>query len=53
MAPIRSTVHLPRETLMAHFTGGDVPVAFASSDVDAEKMIDDLLWWGSALKAAR
>jgi NAD(P)H-dependent FMN reductase len=53
MAPIRNSVHLPRETLMAHFTGGDVPGALAASDGDAHKMLDDLLWWTNALKAAR
>jgi NAD(P)H-dependent FMN reductase len=53
MAPIRSAVHLPRETLYAHFTGGDVPAQLAKSNGDAEKMIDDLLWWTEALKAAR
>ncbi len=53
MAPIRSAVHLPRETLMAHFTGGDVATALSKSDGDAEKMIDDLLWWAHALKTAR
>jgi NAD(P)H-dependent FMN reductase len=53
MAPIRSAVHLPRETIMAYFTGGDVPAALANSDGDAEKMIDDLLWWAAALTPAR
>ena len=53
MAPIRSAVHLPRETLMAYFTGGDVKAALANSDDAAEAMIDDLLWWSAALKAAR
>jgi NAD(P)H-dependent FMN reductase len=53
MAPIRSAVHLPPETLMAYFTGGDVRTALTASDGDADKMIDDLLWWTGALKAAR
>jgi NAD(P)H-dependent FMN reductase len=53
MAPIRHAVHLPRETLMAHFTGGDVEAALPASDSDADRMIDDLLWWTSALSAAR
>jgi NAD(P)H-dependent FMN reductase len=53
MAPIRSAVHLPRETLMAYFTGGDVKAALANSDDAAEAMIDDLLWWSAALKTAR
>ena len=53
MAPVRSAVHLPRETLWAHFTGGDVPAALTNSEADADKLIDDLLWWASALQAAR
>ena len=53
MAPIRSAVHLPRETLMAYFMGGDVQVALSNSDDAAEAMIDDLLWWTAALKTAR
>lgn len=53
MAPIRSAVHLPRETLMAYFSGGDVAAALANSDADATKLIDDLLWWTGALKVAR
>ena len=53
MAPIRSAIHLPPKTLMAHFTGGNVTAALRNSDADAGKMIDDLLWWTVALKAAR
>jgi NAD(P)H-dependent FMN reductase len=53
MAPIRNAVHLPRETLMAYFMGGDVKASLAGSDDAAEAMIDDLLWWSTALKAAR
>lgn len=53
MAPIRSAVTLPRDTLMAYFTGGNVETALTGSDADAEKMVDDLLWWSSALKNAR
>lgn len=53
MAPIRSAVHLPRETLMAYFTGGDVKAALVNSDDAAGAMINDLLWWSTALKTAR
>ena len=53
MAPIRSAVHLPPETLMAYFTGSDVKAALAKSDDAAEAMINDLLWWSAALKTAR
>lgn len=53
MAPIQRAVHLSMETLMAHFTGGDVPAALAAEDEKAEGMLDELLWWGRALKVAR
>jgi NAD(P)H-dependent FMN reductase len=53
MAPIRNTVQLPPTTLRAHFSGGDVGAALTTSDADASRMIDDLLWWTDALKAAR
>ena len=53
MAPIRSSVPLPVATLWAHFQGGDVDKGLAEMDQQAAAMIDDLLWWTSALKAAR
>lgn len=53
VAPVRYAVHLPISTLMAHYTGGDVEAALAESEKAAKPMIDDLLWWTSALKAAR
>lgn len=53
MAPIRTAVHLPREVMTAYFMRGDVPAALAASDPFAGQMIDDLLWWSNALKAAR
>ena len=53
MAPIATAVHLPVEPLIAHYTGGDVRAGLASSDEKAAGMIDDLLWWTRALKAAR
>jgi len=54
LAPIRSSVHIPIATLMAHYTGGDVDAGLAELDTSAaEPMIDDLLWWSAALKAAR
>ena len=54
LAPIRSSVHIPVSTLMAHFQGGDVDAGLAELDAPAaQPMIDDLLWWTSALKAAR
>jgi hypothetical protein len=53
-APIRSSVHIPVSTLMAHYQGGDVAAGLAELDtLAAEPMIDDLLWWTTALKAGR
>ena len=53
MAPIRSSIPLPVATLWAHFQGGDVNKGLAEMDQQAAAMIDDLLWWTSALKTAR
>ncbi|HEY4369129.1 MAG TPA: NAD(P)H-dependent oxidoreductase [Steroidobacteraceae bacterium] len=53
LAPIRSSVHIPMATLMAHYQGGDVEAGLVQLDGSAAKMIDDLLWWTAALKTAR
>jgi len=53
LAPIRSSVHIPVATLLAHYQGGDVDAGLAELDGIAGAMIDDLLWWTAALKAAR
>jgi NAD(P)H-dependent FMN reductase len=53
LAPIRSSVHIPVATLMAHFQGGDVDKGLAELETPAKVMIDDLLWWTTALKTAR
>jgi NAD(P)H-dependent FMN reductase len=53
LAPIRSSVHVPVATLWAHFQGGDVAAGLAELDGPANAMIDDLLWWSTALKKAR
>jgi NAD(P)H-dependent FMN reductase len=53
LAPIRSSVHIPVATLMAHFQGGDVDKGLADLATNANLMIDDLLWWTTALKTAR
>ena len=53
LAPIRPSVHIPVPTLLAHYQGGDVAKGLAELEAPAERMIDDLLWWTSALKAAR
>src|SRR5437867_1304581 len=53
LAPIRSSVHIPVATLLAHYKGGDVDAGLAELEASAGAMIDDLLWWTAALKAAR
>jgi NAD(P)H-dependent FMN reductase len=53
LAPIRSSVHIPVATLWAHFQNGDVEAGLAELTGAADKMIDDLLWWSTALKKAR
>jgi NAD(P)H-dependent FMN reductase len=53
IAPIRSSVHIPVATLWAHFQGGDVDKGLGELATAANLLIDDLLWWTTALKAAR
>ena len=53
LAPIRHSVHIPATVLWAHFQGGDVDKGLAELERPANVMIDDLLWWTAALKAAR
>ena len=53
LAPVRSSVHIPVATLWAHFQGGDVNAGLTELEGAANTMIDDLLWWTAALKAAR
>jgi NAD(P)H-dependent FMN reductase len=53
MAPVRSSVHIPAATLWAHFRGGDVEQGLAELEKQANVMINDLLWWTTALKTAR
>ena len=37
----------------AYYQGGDVDAGLAELAAPAGTMIDDLLWWSAALKAAR
>ena len=53
LAPIRSSVHIPFETLMLHFQGKDIDASLAQLISPADTMIDDLLWWTEALKMKR
>src|SRR6202045_5518956 len=51
--PIPHPVHTPVATLWAHYKGGDVDKGLAELETQAQTMIDDLLWWTTALQAAR
>jgi NAD(P)H-dependent FMN reductase len=53
LAPVRRAVHIPVSTLRAHYRGGDVDAGLAELDASANAMIEDLLWWTTALKTAR
>jgi NAD(P)H-dependent FMN reductase len=53
LAPVRFSVYIPVATLWAHFQGGDVDAGLTELEGAAKTMIDDLLWWTAALKAAR
>ncbi len=53
IAPVRSSVHIPVATLWAHYQGGDVDKGLAELETPAKTMIDELLWWTTALKTAR
>ncbi len=55
MAPIRHAVHLSRDVYLATMKE-PVPVSpalFAPVEPAAKAMIDDLVWWGHALRRAR
>src|SRR4030088_1533753 len=53
LAPIRSSVLIPVATLWAHYQGGDVDAGLPELAAPAGAMIDDLMWWSTALKRAR
>jgi hypothetical protein len=53
LAPIRFSVHIPPDVLWAHFRGEAVDAGLAQLDGVAKTVIDELLWWAEALKAAR
>ncbi|HEV3245455.1 MAG TPA: NAD(P)H-dependent oxidoreductase [Candidatus Paceibacterota bacterium] len=53
MAPIRNAIHMPYDVVMA-LNGGKTPEeAFASYVERAKGLLDQLVWWGNALKVAR
>ena len=53
LAPVRAAVHLPISTVMTHFQNGDVAAELEKSKSQVGPLIDTLLWWTGALKAAR
>jgi NAD(P)H-dependent FMN reductase len=53
MVPLRWAVHIPVQVLFAHFQGGDVDQGLAELHAPAKAMINELLWWTEALRAAR
>jgi hypothetical protein len=53
MTPIRSSINIPVAALWAHFQGEDVDKELTELATAALALIEDLLWWTAALKAAR
>jgi NAD(P)H-dependent FMN reductase len=55
MAPAKHAVHLPISVYMSmmELDAPVDPALFAPVEPAAEKMLGDLIWWTSALKAAR
>jgi NAD(P)H-dependent FMN reductase len=53
LASSRFAVHVPAPVLFAHFKGEDVQKGLSELEGQAKGMLDDLLWWTDALKAAR
>ena len=55
MAPIRNAVHIPRELYMAVMNEPTPvnPDLFKPSKAAADALLDQLVWWAKALKAAR
>ena len=53
MAPISKAVHIQSPWTLRDETGGAKPDAFKSYENNAEMLIDQLLWWGRALREAR
>lgn len=53
IAPIRSAVHIVRQEYMDLLLGKKSFADFPHLEQMAETMLDDLLWWTAALRAAR
>lgn len=53
LSPVRNAVHMTYDAVMAIAKGTAPTEAFASYAERAGGMLDQLAWWGNALKAAR
>lgn len=53
MAPIRNALHMPYDVVMAVGKGTPGAEVFAPYAERAQGLLDQLVWWGRALKAAR
>lgn len=53
MAPIRNAVHMPYDIIVASGKGTPDAELFAAFADRLTGMVDQLVWWGNALKAAR
>ena len=53
MTPIRNAIHMPYDVVMSINKGTPETEVFAPYAERASGLIDQLLWWGKALKAAR
>lgn len=53
MAPIKRAVAVPLEAIMKYFMEQSDDIDFSSGNDTADAMIDELLWWASALSTAR
>jgi len=53
VAPLRSAVHIARPEFIDILRNGKTLADFPYLEQSAEPMLDDLIWWGRALRAAR
>lgn len=55
LAPLRAAIHLPKEVYLATLkaTAPADLALFAPADPAAELLVNELLWWARALRAAR
>jgi hypothetical protein len=55
MTPIRNTVHIPVDVLVkaAGWAGPADPSVLSTLDDKAKGLLEQLAWWGNALKVAR